>query len=68
MTHILINQQTANETLSKITHYKSSGSAVRNVHVLCSLCPPPATIVVDNLPKTAYTFSNSRTWLRRQVL
>jgi len=47
MTRILINQQTVGVYPSKTTRDKTS--AMRNVHVLCSNCPPPATTQARSL-------------------
>jgi len=47
MAHILINQQTVRDYLSKIALDKTSGTI--NVHILCSNCPPPATTQAQSL-------------------
>jgi len=46
MTRILINQQ-KRVYPSQIAHDKTS--AMRNVHILCSNCPPPATTQAQSL-------------------
>jgi len=67
MTRIPINQQTVRVYTSKITRDKRS--AMRNVHILCSNCPPPATTQAQSLFRHSLTTLSMMRWssLSRRV-